>query len=103
MERTFPYIHNAEEEIGKTADYTTIRMYKLPYAISYEEEIDLNRTRWKDGWANTAREDRVVDFSAICLLFARTIIDYEGPSVMKPITSSLHIFIQKHLPCRFLV
>jgi len=93
MERTFPEIFNSEEEIAKTAEYTTIRMYNIERATSDEEEIDLTHIRWTDGWANTAREDRVADFSAVCLFFARTIIDYEGPRVMKPITSSLQIFI----------
>jgi len=76
-------IFNAEEEMEASAAYDTIRMFNVEQRTSDDEELDdFAVLRWEDGWANTARSERVADFSAICLLWARYIIDEEGPRVI---------------------
>ena len=74
-------IDNRTEEVAASQSYTNIRMFRIGLATSDTEEEDLvsERDGWSE-WASPATEegDRLMDFSAVCFLFARGISDPLG-------------------------
>jgi len=81
MEWSMSEIFNSEEEILASSNYDTIRMYIVEKTTSNVEEDELTAVRWEDGWSNTQRSERVAEFSAVCLFFARSIVDFQGSKV----------------------
>jgi len=92
MEMTMSEAFHAEEEIAASTSYDNIRMFNVERMMAREEAPELAQQKWQDGWASASRSDRVADFSAVCLFFARTIIDSGvGPKVAQP-CQVVHLF-----------
>lgn len=77
MEWPMSGIFNGQEEIAKMAEYPNIRMYKLKWMTSDNQENDLLEEDFTR-WAKSNETEYISPFSAVCLLTARYMADTLG-------------------------
>ena len=84
-------IENRTEEIAASQNYTNIRFFRVGKLTSDKQENDLigERDGWTE-WASPATDDgdMLMDFSAICFLYARGISDHLGNKPLGLIASA---------------
>ena len=79
MDYKMSQLDNAEEEVANSASYTNIKMFSVNPRQSDVEEDDLTGQHWP-GWYTPDDESRLMEFSAVCFLFARSMTDRLSPA-----------------------